>query len=170
MTRRAKAGQTVDDLKALVERASDPDYGACPYGIINGDSPAGDVVRDDLSEIEVDFENVEAFGGEDSYDHLPGLESLDGYEMLGSGASAFPVLWCAGGGDWEYPVAFVLYMGDDGRLRAYIPDDGNVYNRENKAAFGNSDDDPDYDSDDPRLEFDAGKMRADVARRIIVAE
>ena len=77
---------------------------------------------------QVDFENVEPFGTEDSYTHLPGLEYMEGYEMIGEGDSAFPVLWCCGGGDWEYPLVFVLYIGQKGELRGYIPEDGNVYN------------------------------------------
>lgn len=174
MPRYAKANQTIDDLKTLVAKACDPDYDVpCIYGILNGsdsNTPAQAKVRADLSKINVDFENAEEFGTEDSYNHLPGLENLDGYEMIGSGLSAFPVLWCAGGGDWENPLVFVLYIGQKGELRAYIPEDGNVYNKKEKAAYGNNDDDPSWgdDPDNPLLQFDADKLRADVAGRIIV--
>lgn len=174
MPRYAKANQTIDDLKTFVAKACDPDYDVpCIYGILNGsdsDTPAQAKVRADLSKINVDFENAEEFGTEDSYSHLPGLENLDGYEMIGSGPSAFPVLWCAGGGDWEFPLVFILYIGQKGELRAYIPENGNVYNKKEKAAYGNNDDDPSWDDDpdNPLLQFDEDKLRADVAGRIVV--
>lgn len=173
MPRYAKADQTIEDLKELIEKSIDPDYGEVPgvYGIINGEgSPAQNKVLGDLSKIDVSFENVEGFDSEDAYTNLPGLECLDGYEMLGTGDSAFPVLWCAGGGDWEYPLVFVLYMGQKGELRAYIPEDGNVYNHKEKSAYGNNEGDPDFndDEDNPDLEFDVDKMRKDVEDRIQV--
>jgi hypothetical protein len=162
LSRYAKANQSIEDLKSLIEDGS-------VYGILNGDySPTQATVHKDLENIEVDFENVEEFGTEDSYNHLPGLEDLDGYEMIGAGDSAFPVLWCAGGGDWELPLVFVLYIGQNGELRGYIPEDGNCYNKEKNAAYGNNDGDPEFDSDDPRYVFDVEKMRADVANRIVV--
>ena len=172
MPRYAKADQTIDDLKELIEKSIDPDYGedSGVYGILNGEgSTAQDRVLRDLSKIEVSFENAESFDSEEAYRHLPGLEYLEGYEMLGSGDSSFPVLWCAGGGDWEYPIVFVLYMGQKGELRAYIPKDGNAYNHKEKSAYGNNDDDPGFDDEDnPDLEFDVDKMRADVSNRIRV--
>lgn len=177
MPRYAKANQTIDDLKALVAKACDPDYDVpCIYGILNGsnsDTTAQAKVRADLSKINVDFENVEEFGTEDSYNHLPGLENLDGYEMIGSGPSAFPVLWCAGGGDWELPLVFILYIGQKGELRGYIPEDGNAYNHKEKCAYGSEPNswDEDYermDPDDPRYVFDVAAMRADIIGRIVV--
>ena len=56
----------------------------------------------------------------------------------------------------------------EGELRGYIPEDGNCYNKEKKAAYGNNDGDPEFDSDDPRYVFDVAKMRAAVANRILV--
>ena len=171
MSRYAKANQSIEDLKALIKDKSDKDYGedGSVYGILHGDySPTQGNVYKDLGKIEVDFENVEEFGTEDSYNHLPGLEDLDGYEMIGEGDKAFPILWCAGGGDWELPLVFVLYIGQKGELRGYIPEDGNCYNKEKKAAYGNNDGDPGFDSDDPRYVFDVAKMRAAVANRILV--
>lgn len=174
MSRYAKSNQTIDDLKTLVAKACGPDYGIpCVYGILNGsDTPAQAKVRSDLSKINVDFENVEEFGTEDSY-NLPGLEDLDGYEMIGSGPSAFPVLWCACGGDWELPLVFILYIGQKGELRGYIPEDGNAYNHEEKCAYGSESSswDEDYehvDMDDPRYVFDVAAMRADIIGRIVV--
>ncbi len=160
MSRYAKAGQTIDDLKAKIESSG---------GIREVIYGNGKVIND-LSKIYVDFENVEPFGTEDSYDHLSGLEHMEGYEIVGDGESTFPILWCCGGGDWEFPLVFVLYIGQKGELRGYIPNDGNVYNHKEKAAYGNNDGDPlwNADPDDPLLQFDADKLRADVAGRITV--
>ena len=156
MSRYAKANQTTEDLETKIE-----DAGGLYEAIYSGK------VYDDLRKISVEFENAEHFGTEDSYS-LPGLEDMDGYEMIGEGDSAFPVLWCAGGGDWELPLVFVLYIGQKGELRGYIPEDGNAYNHEEKAAYGNNEGDPSCGDDDPRYVFDEQKMRADVANRIVV--
>jgi hypothetical protein len=42
---------------------------------------------------------------------------------------------CAGG-DWEYPVYFILYW-DGTHLRAYMPTKGNRWNTDSKEAYGN---------------------------------
>ena len=123
----AKAHQTIEDLKSKVDDAG----GVCE--IIY--SRCADKVCKDLANINVDFENVESFDSEDAYNYLPGLEYMDGYEMIGEGDSAFPVLWCAGGGDWELPLVFVFYIGRKGELRGYIPEDGNAYNHEKKPPM-----------------------------------
>ena len=156
MSRYAKANQTTEDLKAIIEK----DNGT-PYEAVENSK-----VRSDLSKIEVDTENVDAIGLWEDPWIMPGTESLKGYEMIGTGANAFPVLWCACGGDWESPIVFVLYIGQKGELRAYIPEDGNCYNKEKKSAYGNNDDG--MDDDDPNYRFDADKLRAAVANRILV--
>lgn len=155
--RYAKKNLNVEDLKIAVEKH---DGIHCALY----ENPADD----DISVVNFDTENMESFGHEDSYNHLPGLENLDGYEMLGEGESAFPVLWVAAGGDWELPLVFVLYIGQEGEIRAYIPEDGNCYNKEKKAAYGNNDGDPEFDSDDPRYVFDVAKMKADIENGITV--
>jgi hypothetical protein len=178
MPRYAKANQTIDDLKALIRKMAErgADGGKLTkycdgeehplWDFFNGDWAVQNTVRDDLSKIEVDTENVDYIG---EYE-MPGTESLEHFEMIGTGGTAFPVAWCACGGDWENPLAFVLYIGQKGELRAYIPKDGNVYNKKEKAAYGNNDDDPSWDDDpdNPLLQFDADKLRTDVAGRIIV--
>ena len=176
MPRYAKANQTIDDLKVLIrkmaERSADGekltkycDGEEHPlWDFFNGSWDVQKTVRDDLSKIEVDTENVDYIG---EYE-MPGTESLERFEMIGTGGTAFPVAWCACGGDWENPLVFVLYIGRKGELRAYIPKDGNVYNKKTKAAYGNGDDDPcwDDDPDNSLLQFDADKLRADVTGRI----
>ena len=178
MGRYAKANQTIDDLKALIRKMAErgADGGKLTeycdgeehplWDFFSGDWDVQKTIRDDLSKIEVDTENVDYIG---EYE-MPGTESLEHFEMIGAGETAFPVAWCACGGDWENPLVFVLYIGQKGELRAYIPKDGNVYNKKEKAAYGNNDDDPSWDDDpgNPLLQFDADKLRADVAGRIMI--
>ena len=168
MPRYAKAGQTTEDLKALILKTGgvvwyDEEREGSPYEAVSN----CDAVRQDLSKIAVDTENVDYVG---EYE-MPGTEPLGHFEMVAdAGGTTFPVAWCACGGDWENPLVFVLYIGQKGELRAYIPKDGNVYNKKEKAAYGNNDDDPCWedDPDNPLLQFDADKLRADVANRIAV--
>lgn len=54
------------------------------------------------------------------------------------------MLCCSAGGDWEYPVNFIIYLDKDNRtLRGYVPKAGNTWNYKTKEAFGN-DEDEDY--------------------------
>ena len=159
MSRYAKKSLTVEDLKKEIE---------------SGHLGAWDVVslstvESDLNEVEFDTENIEPFGTEDSYNHLPGLKNLGGYEMLGPEGAQFPVLWFAAGGDWELPLVFIVYMGEDNEIHGYVPEDGNAYNHEKKAAYGNNEGDPVYgDKNDTRYVFDVAKMKADIENHIIV--
>ena len=108
---------TIEDLQNIVWK-----YDGLHYALY--ENPADD----DISSVNFDTENMEQFGTEYSYNHLPGLENLDGYEMLGKeGESAFPVLWVAAGGDWELPLVFILFIGEDGKLHGYVPEDGKAY-------------------------------------------
>ena len=152
-----KNDMTIEDLKNAIDKHD---------GIHSAlyENPADD----DISVVNFDTENMERFGTEYSYNHLPGLENLDGYEMLGEGDSAFPVLWVAAGGDWELPLVFVLYIGEDGKLHACVPEDGNAYNHEKKSAYGNNEGDPVYgDKDDTRYVFDVAKMKKDILSRFL---
>lgn len=179
MPRYAKANQTIDDLKTLISKAAldGRDDGKLTKYIDGEEHPLWDffnggrqgAVPSDMAKINVDTENVDYVG---EYD-MPGTESLERFEMIGEGSGAFPVAWCACGGDWELPLVFVLYAGQKGELRAYIPKDGNAYNHKEKCAYGSESNswDEDYEpveSGDPRYVFDAGRLRADVAGRITV--
>jgi hypothetical protein len=50
----------------------------------------------------------------------------------------FRGIWA--GGDWECPVAFIIYW-DGSKLRAYVPTDGNSWNTDTKRAYGNEEKD-----------------------------
>ena len=157
MSRYAKKNLTIEDLKNAIGKHGD--IHSAVY-----ENPADD----DISVVNFDTENMEEFGNEYSYNHLPGLENLDGYEMLGPEDAQFPVLWVAAGGDWELPLVFVLFIGEDGEIHAYVPEDGNCYNKDEKAAYGNNEGDPVYGDNDPRYVFDVAKMKADIENNIIV--
>lgn len=161
MPRYAKPNQTVDDLKkkiiaTLKSTSGDDtdDVGYAVYHVLYGYSTQK--IKDDLSKIEVDGENAELIGEFG----MPGTEDLEQFEML----NGVPIAWCAMGGDWELPIVVVLYIGDKGELRAYIPKDGNAYNKKAKAAFGNEDDE-DFDEERDYV-FDAELLREDVKARI----
>lgn len=51
-----------------------------------------------------------------------------------------PYLRIRAGGDWEHPLIAIIYF-DGKKLRGYVPKDGNSYNHQTKAAFGNNDND-----------------------------
>ena len=62
------------------------------------------------------------------------LNSITGPCTLDNGMSIIGVQ-C--GGDWEYPVYFIIYW-DGKSLRGYIPTDGNPWNTDDKIAYGNN--------------------------------
>ena len=90
---------------------------------------------DDLKKVEFDLENImdkdsENWDGADT--KLLGFHTVNGKSFCG----------LFGGGDWEFPVFFILYC--DGKdIRAYIPEKGNVYNKDLKSAIGNNEDEDD---------------------------
>lgn len=101
-----------------------------------------DIVYKDLYKIQFDFENV-IFDGD-----------ICGYKIL---SNNLPVMVGYAGGDWEFPVAFILYW-DGKKLRAYIPENGNVYNKKEKKAW-------DYE-DAETLDYDWEKIEECIIKRI----
>jgi hypothetical protein len=81
-------------------------------------------ITKDLQKVQFDFENTII---DDDTDNLYGLHTMEnGLTFCGIGA----------GGDWEYPVFFIIYY--DGKdLRAYIPTKGNPWNTDFHEAYGN---------------------------------
>lgn len=62
--------------------------------------------------------------------------NFEGYKTLSNGLT---YLGCSAGGDWEYPVFFIVYW-DGKKLRAYVPTEGNPWNTKTKQAYGNDED------------------------------
>lgn len=163
MSRFAKAGVTKEDLKKKIDDAGGS------YEVVYFDK-----IQKDIKKIEFDCENTtDPNDEEDGGFDMPGF--IHGYDVLSTGVA---VCWIGAGGDWEMPLAFCIYIGDDGSLRAYVPKDGNCYNFETKRAIGNwsSDDDDDWGCADHEEElkhlgieykFDMDKLRADAANRIV---
>jgi len=110
----------------------------------------------DLKKVNFDWENFTPFGDDRNFTNYP-----VGYRELAPG---FHVYFVNAGGDWEYPICFCFYWGD-GELRAYIPKEGNAWNKEEKCAYG-SEDDADYDKEHDD-EVDEGKIIEDILNRIV---
>ena len=84
-------------------------------------------IEKDLSKVNFDWENFSDFNETESFADYP-----IGYKELKPG---FHVFFVNAGGDWEFPICFIFYWGD-GKLRAYIPEDGNAWNKREKCAYG----------------------------------
>lgn len=52
---------------------------------------------------------------------------------------SFYAVLCWAGGDWEYPVDFLIYLDPKNKWRGYIPKKGNSWNYNTKKALGNDD-------------------------------
>ncbi len=135
-------------------------------------------VRTDLSKVNFNNENRSAGGKYRNY----GVPEIIGYHTLDNGLSYLGV--CASG-DWEHPVFFMLYW-DGSELRGYVPKEGNPWNTDTKAAYGN-----DEESDPKNLVkrgltknkkitfedifcgkekyFDVKKITEDITKRIVCA-
>lgn len=144
---KAKTGITEADLESAINAAG------CAYDVITAE---GSCISEDCSSVNFDFENFTR-DPEEPFS-MPGYEV--GYGVLPSG---IPVLWCAAGGDWEMPVAFCMYIGEDDRMHAYVPRDGNAFNKKTNKAFGN---DEDLSTEEEiekfgEYRFDMDRLRAD---------
>ena len=92
--------------------------------------PVYEAISKDASLPDFDLEN---FGctpnDEDDY--------LNAGELLGLRKSATGVSYIGinAGGDWEIPLYFIMYK-EDGELKAYVPSNGNTYNKRFHTAYG----------------------------------
>lgn len=82
-----------------------------------------DKVHADWSKVQFDLENYE----------------VEGFELTATGV---PYVMMSCGGDWEVPIACVVYW-DGKNYRGYVPVEGNCYNVKTKTAFGNAEDEAD---------------------------
>lgn len=81
--------------------------------------------------------------------------------------NALPVAWFYAGGDWQYPVHFIIYWSGK-EFRGYIPENGNVYNKKTKAAYGEEYEygEEDVDTEHLNEEPDFKLMEQDIINRI----
>ena len=143
-----------------------------------------DAIAEGLDAVEFTLENGECDPDSPGSEHWG---TLIGPRRFGKLAG----VGCYGGGDWEYPIFFVVYLDADRKtLRSYVPKDGNVWNYTTKAAFGNNEEidttvlanwlrqnksDVKFDEDrldpasDARVMFDEEKILGDIEKHISVA-
>lgn len=113
----------------------------------------------DLSKIEFDWENQA-----DCYWKCRLANRQDqnssGWEVLDN---RLLVYWMWAGGDWESPVSFIIYW-DGKKFRAYIPEEGNTFNKQKRSAWGNNDED---EEKAPEADFEL--MKKDIIKRIQIS-
>lgn len=123
-----------------------------------------EALSEDLDNFGVEFDTENCSGDpEEQYD-MPGYKF--GLDTLAGGT---PIMWFGAGGDWEAPIAFCLYLGEDGKIHAYVPREGNCYNKETNAAFGNllgMSSQEEMQSLGIEYKFDMGKMREDTSKAL----
>lgn len=112
---------SLSDLKTKVKAA---------YEIFEEDYEFSPQITKDLAKVNFDFENYTGEGADDFEKYIANYPV--GYKEL---TPDFPVHFVNAGGDWEWPVCFVFYW-DGSELRAYIPKDGNAWNKKEKCAYG----------------------------------
>jgi len=139
MGRYAKIGQTVENLKQMIE-----DNGGLKAIVDNCKLK----VHKDLHKVDVGHDIIGFVGG----------DGVPTYEMIGEGLTSFPVAWCFTHNSDELWVEFVLYIGQEGKLRAYIPMHGNNVDGHRAIPLGSA--------TSPKR--DRSKMRASVVNRILV--
>jgi len=86
------------------------------------------------NDVKFDFENFEYYPDtSDAFKDLP-INSIMGFSKVDD----FQYWGCYAGGDWEYPVYFILYWDGD-KVCSYVPmSSGNRFNRKTNKAYGNA--------------------------------
>ena len=107
MSRYAKPGQTIEDLKSMIEG-----NGGLKEIVYNGKLK----VYKDLLKIDMDFDEI---------GFIPEHAIGEQFKMVSGVGGDYPIAWCYANATGEQPLMFVLYIGQEGKLRAYIPDSGN---------------------------------------------
>lgn len=114
----------------------------------------------DLSKVEFDWENSTHpdDDGDDCFSNYPvGFKTLK---------DDFHVCFINAGGDWEFPICFVVYWDGD-EIRGYIPKDGNAYDKVKNIAYGNDDSENERGNDKiEQEEVDSDKIIAEVLKEI----
>lgn len=120
-----------------------------------------ELVKRDLDQVNFDFENMDPI----SDYSLPGIYNMEDCEKI----SDFPVAWMAAGGDWENPLVFCFYIGEDDKLHGYVPSDGNAYDHKHNCAWGSAPEEDDryfFEHEKELYKFDAQKLRDDVVNAL----
>lgn len=107
MGRYAKPNQTIADIQKMIE-----DNGGLKETIYNDKLK----VHKDLLKIDMGFDVV---------GFIPESAIGNQFQMVNGNGGDYPIAWCYANAEGEQPIMFVLYIGQEGKLRAYIPDSGN---------------------------------------------
>lgn len=95
-------------------------------------SSIADALSEDLDNSGIEFSTENCTCDPKESFNMPGF--FVGLDALQGGT---PIMWFGAGGDWEQPIAFCIYLGEDNNIHAYVPREGNCYNKDKNAAFGN---------------------------------
>jgi hypothetical protein len=123
-------------------------------------------IETDLGKVNFDWENYTRFEETSGYSIYP-----VGYREL---KPDFHIFFVNAGGDWEFPICFIFYWGAN-KLRAYIPQNGNIWNKKEKCAWGSEDemfenfldeDEDFYDYDKLAKEISEPKMVEEILKHI----
>lgn len=114
-------------------------------------------ISKDLLKVDFDFENYTDFKDTSGFCDYPA-----GYKELADGFHGFFV---NAGGDWEFPICFIIYWGYNKKLRAYIPKDGNAWHKKEKCAYG-SNNSGEYDEIEADKEVSEEKIIVEILKHI----
>ena len=154
MGRYAKPNQTIEDLKNMIEKE-----GGLSEIIYNDKLK----VHKDLLKVDMGMDKI-GFLSEVN-DRWGKMKDVPQFETIEKDGTTYPVAWCYAKGEGEQSVAFVTYIGHEGKLRAFIPNDGNNIlgeHRRTKEAWTM------HDGDKDGCLFDYESMRDSVKNRISV--
>jgi len=138
-------------------------------------------IEKDISKVEVDRENISRYEGKPDPKYYPKSGSnfasylVSYYKMP---EEDFHVYFVNVGGDWEFPICFILYW-DGSKIRGYIPTEGNIFHKKQKVAFGShepdsgkskydslKDNDEEFDDEELNKQIDNTKIVEDISNRI----
>lgn len=132
---------------------------------ILGSTSCNDFLKNNFTDGDVDVTRLSVVTIDELKDKLNNSRIMYGNYLIQ--LKDYAVLLGQAGGDWEIPVYYVIYEDDKGELRGYIPEHGNTFNPETRAAYSGEDEDCPAPSD---IKPDFDLMFEDIQKRIIVRE
>ena len=127
-------------------------------------SSIADALSEDLENSGIEFDTENCTGDpKESFD-MPGF-----FVGIDAWPGGTPIMWFGAGGDWEQPIAFCIYLGVDDKIHAYVPREGNCFNKEKGAAFGNlfgMNAQEEMETLGIEYRFDQGKMREEASKAL----
>lgn len=118
-----KSKTALKDSKELLINKLNDDFGDFIYDIH---------YEDKQKEVIFDLENNE-YEIEEGYKCAPKEGSLLGIHELENGLNFIGIV---AGGDWEYPLFYIIYVNENKEFQMYIPKYGNTFCIDTMTAFG----------------------------------